>query len=231
MSLSDLSVGVFAKYPLPGQVKTRLIPELGELQATQLAHFLIARSLAQLADVKGKLRSVVLWTSGGDSDQWQRLLHSMSLPLPLSSITLLPQSEGDLGRRMQWAVHQQLKTSRYAMLLGADAVGFGAGHVINLLEACQLSPDEVAFCPADDGGYVAVCLGQELPDIFLSDIAWGSGLVAQQTRSVLASLNKRAEWLPSAQDLDEPSDFQHAIASGNIPKNWQHLYGSGNWLT
>ena len=42
------SVGVFAKYPLAGQVKTRLIPLLGPQCAAEFARYLILSTLSRL---------------------------------------------------------------------------------------------------------------------------------------------------------------------------------------
>ncbi len=207
---SPLTVGVFAKYPQAGRVKTRLQPLLGSQQCEQFARYLLLSTLDKLHGV-----NVTLWTDGGTTEQWDTLLNGRI-------VTRQVQPQGHLGLRMQTAVEAMLTHSDMVVLLGPDAVQFSKTHLEELQQEAVKSG--LAFIPAFDGGYVAMACTRCVPDVFSEQIDWGTEKVAAQTRDILVSLGIKAQWLDAQLDIDEPEDLHAAIAQGDLPPDWATRY-------
>lgn len=224
----SLSLGLFAKYPEAGKVKTRLAPLLGDVGAARFAHYLILNSLHKFLHGLQAGQKLVLWYDGGTLSAWCDLLGRAGVSE--SKVVLCSQSTGTLGQRMAYAMETQLIDSNFAMLVGADAVQLKPHHVSTLLESTRSNSHGLAFIPAHDGGYVAVCMNKLHHTVFHESIAWGTDLVAEQTRSRLAESGLTATWLPPLADIDEPEDYQQALLVGDIPADWLQHYGSEKWL-
>lgn len=205
-----VTVAVFAKYPEAGRVKTRLMPVLGAEQCAAFARYLLLSTLDKLQGV-----NVVLWTDGGSTEQWTRLLDGRAIQRHI-------QPEGHLGVRMQTAVEAHLIDSELVVLLGPDAIGFSIADLHELQVAARQGG--LAFVPAHDGGYVAVACNRLVPEIFSSAIEWGTAAVAEQTRDALQQRGLQAVWLPPQLDIDEPDDLELAIQSGCVPADWPLRY-------
>ncbi|WP_341236289.1 TIGR04283 family arsenosugar biosynthesis glycosyltransferase [uncultured Limnobacter sp.] len=207
---SPLTVAVFAKYPYPGRVKTRLAPLLGAEQCAAFARYLLLSTLDKLQGM-----NVVLWTDGGSDQQWAELLRGRA-------VQRCVQPEGHLGKRMQTAVETHLKRSELVVLLGPDAIEFTQADLHELQRAARQCG--LAFVPAHDGGYVALACNRNVPEIFSASIAWGTASVAEQTRAALQQHHLSAVWLPSQLDIDEPADLDRAIELGCLPVDWPVRY-------
>ena len=62
----DVDIAVFARAPIAGQAKTRLIPRLGAAGAARLQRQLTERALARARAVRAA--RVTLWTTADDAD-------------------------------------------------------------------------------------------------------------------------------------------------------------------
>lgn len=205
-----LTVAVFAKYPEPGRVKTRLAPVLGADQCAAFARYLLLSTLDKLQGA-----NVVLWTDGGTPEQWEELLQGRNLIRKV-------QPDGHLGLRMQAAVDTHLKHSKVVVLLGPDAVEFSLSDLQKLQSLAN--QNQLAFLPAHDGGYVALACSHCVPAVFSESIAWGTSAVAEHTRQALMVCRVNAVWLEPQMDIDEPDDLQRAISLGHVPANWAERY-------
>ena len=210
------TIAVFAKYPEPGRVKTRLQPLLGAKQCANFARYLLLSTLDKL---RGE--NVVLWTDGGTDAQWNELLTDRE-------VERYVQPQGHLGVRMQTAVDAHLKYSKLVVLLGPDAVQFTVNNLVQLELAAK--KQSVALVPALDGGYVALACTRSLPTIFSDSIQWGSASVAEQTRAALHACGVEAKWFDAQLDIDEPEDLEFAIEKGFVPIDWAECY-TKDWVS
>ncbi|HXV08166.1 MAG TPA: glycosyltransferase, partial [Burkholderiales bacterium] len=96
MTGERILVQVFAKAPMPGEVKTRLIPVLGREGATELYCRLVQHTLATVA--MARVGSIELWTTAAPRNEEFLRARERLLGIPL-----LPQPDGDLGARMSAA--------------------------------------------------------------------------------------------------------------------------------
>ena len=198
-------VVVFAKAPLPGQAKTRLIPAFGAEEAARLAGCLLDHALAQA--MQARVGPVELCMSPGPDDAaWQ----GVALP---EGVQCLDQGEGDLGARMARAVQRVTADppGQPVLLMGTDCPELTS--LIIREAAAQLAQNDAVLIPVADGGYVLVGLRAHCPEIF-RDMAWSTPVVAAETLRRLAAGGLRV-WLgPTLHDIDEPADRVH------LPDAW-----------
>ncbi|MBI5281281.1 MAG: TIGR04282 family arsenosugar biosynthesis glycosyltransferase [Candidatus Solibacter usitatus] len=164
---------VFAKAPIAGRVKTRLIPRLGAKGAAELHRAFVREMLARL---RGDF-DVELHTDE-ETDAWGEF------PVPRRL-----QAAGDLGQRMHAALEAALEEGRpAAMIVGSDAPTLPRAHVEELLE----SGADVALGPAEDGGYWGIAARRVAADMF-AGVAWSAAdtLVRTEAGCARAGLTVR----------------------------------------
>jgi len=192
---------VFAKAPVPGQVKTRLIPALGpegaaRLQARLLEHTLAMACAAQLARVE-------LWLAG-------ELSHpGIQEQVSRHGVMLNEQQGMDLGERMAGAFASQAEIPGKRLIIGTDCPSMDAAVLDQALAA--LDAADVVFQPAEDGGYTLIGMQHCWPQLF-EGIDWGGPRVLAQSLERADSLGLTVSLLPMAWDLDRPEDYRRAIA-------------------
>ena len=203
-AMQDLCpVIVFAKAPVPGFAKTRLIPALGAQGAARLAERLLEETLRQaLASAIGPV--LLCCTPDASHAAFKRMAQRFA-------VTLSVQGEGDLGQRMCRALEAALEGHSRVVLIGTDAPGLDAA--VLRLAADALLEHEAVFGPATDGGYTLVGLSRPAPGLF-EGIAWSTPQVMLQTRERIVQQRLRHAELPELHDIDEPADLVH------LPHHW-----------
>jgi rSAM/selenodomain-associated transferase 1 len=199
-------VAVFAKAPVPGQVKTRLAPVLGADGAAALHAGLVRRALSTAVD--SRLGAVELWCAPDTAHPFfQRCAEQFGA-------TLHAQQGEDLGQRMAAAFAHGLASGGHVVLIGSDCPVLEPADLRDA--AAAVAGHDAALAPAEDGGYVLVALARPLPDLF-HGIAWGTSAVMGQTRARLASLGIAWKELPMRWDVDRPEDFARLQREGKLP--------------
>ena len=202
MSRIDCAVVVFAKAPLPGYAKTRLIPALGAEGAARLARGLLEAALDAALDAG--IGPVELCCA---PDARQPAFADLARRAEAS---LTGQGEGDLGERMARALARSLREHAAAIVIGTDAPGLDAAYLRGAADA--LATHDAVFGPALDGGYTLVGLRRPAPALF-EGIDWSTPQVMAQTRARLARLGLRHAELAPLADIDEPADLRHLQAA------------------
>jgi uncharacterized protein len=176
---------VFAKAPVPGKAKTRLIPALGEWGAARL-HARLLRHAVRTALASGC----------GPVEVHGTARHSFFRSL---KTRFRLQRGRDLGERMLHA----LSRNPGAILIGTDCPALTAA---DLRRATRLlrSGAEVVIAPAEDGGY-ALIGARRVPVELFRDIAWGTSSVYDETVKRLKPYRWRA--LRTVWDVDRPEDL------------------------
>jgi uncharacterized protein len=191
------TVVVFARAPEPGRVKTRLIPELGEAGAAALHRRLVAHSLAAASEAA--IGPVELWCAPDAGDPFFGECERRF------GVSLHPQSEGDLGARMQRAFESVLARGARAILIGSDIPALSGRYLRDAGRALARG-DDVVIGPAKDGGYVLIGLSRCDPELF-REIPWGGPEVLAETRRRIAALHWRSSELATLWDVDRPEDL------------------------
>lgn len=188
---------VFARAPIPGQAKTRLIPALGPDGAAEVHRRLLLRTLeAVRAATAGPLE---LWCTPTCEHPVFTFCRDRF------GLTLQPQAGDDLGQRMQNAFTAALEQHPFAVLVGSDCASLEAKLVEQAFRALEEGQDAV-IGPADDGGYVLLGLRRVHERLF-TGVPWGDQVVAALTRSRMRALGWRYLELPHQWDVDLPSDL------------------------
>lgn len=188
---------IFAKAPVVGTVKTRLIPALGAEGAADIYSELLTSTIQWLA--ANQIAPLVCWCT---PDTEHELFQHFSRHY---CVSLKTQIGADLGQRMQFAAVNELKESGPVLLIGGDCPPLNASHLLQALEWLTTGSDAV-IGPAEDGGYVLLGLRRLSKQLF-RDIPWGSGDVLTITRSRLANLAWNWRELETLWDLDRPTDI------------------------
>ena len=199
----SMAVIVFAKAPVAGLAKTRLIPALGAAGAAALAQRLLVHAVE--AAVAAGFDAVELCTTPDTRHPlFQQLQQQHRLALDA-------QGDGDLGARMQGALARALQTHEHALLIGSDLPGLDAACLRKA--AAALADHDAVFVPALDGGYGLVGLRRPAPQLF-EGMAWSTPQVMQHTRKRARAAGLRWAELPALADIDEPADLVH------LPPGW-----------
>lgn len=199
---------VFARPPLPGRVKTRLIPALGASGAARLQTRLIDRALGTAR--KARPAFVELHGAGVKGSSRLRALARRH------SVRLMAQASGDLGRRMALAIERGLRRARRVVLIGSDCPALRPADLRRAVSGLAGGCDAV-FAPAEDGGYALVAMRRPSGRVFDS-IEWGGAGVMGATRARLAELGWRWRELPQVWDIDRPEDYRRLTASGLLTR-------------
>lgn len=200
MSLS-FSLHMLARAPVPGKVKTRLIPALGEEGACSLQQLLLERALALPV---GDFCERFLWLDDAPDAELQALIEQFGW-------TLMEQPAGDLGERMRRIAALGLASSDAVILIGNDCPALDVNYLGHACSALQDHP--VVLGPAEDGGYVLLGLRRS-DNLLFSDMPWGTEHVLAMTRERLQQLAWSHHELQALWDVDRPEDLARLASLG-----------------
>jgi hypothetical protein len=196
-------VQVFAKAPVPGQVKTRLIPALGLEGATELYCRMVHRTLATTA--LARIGPTEIWTTEPAESAF---LEACKRVLGLQ---VRPQPQGDLGARMCAAAADGLRRFAAVLIVGIDCPSMSFDD-LHAAHAALTEGDDAVLGPAEDGGYWLLGLARCDPVLF-DGIRWGSCDVLDATRERLRALGWRWRELATRWDVDRPEDLARLAAA------------------
>ena len=190
---------VFARFPEPGRVKTRLIPALGPEGAARLHRRLVLRTLRTAEAAASSCNAQLeLHFDGADTDTVRNWIGNRCV--------CRPQSAGDLGERMARAFENGFRDgARAIVLIGSDCPGLSSQVLGSALERLEQAP--VVLGPATDGGYYLVGLVRPVPELFRG-IAWGGDRVLAQSIETLKRIGITPILLPELADIDRPADLK-----------------------
>ena len=207
---SRVTLQIFAKNPVPGQVKTRLALTVGDDDAAAIYCDLVERtlSLAAAARTTGVIDRIELWCSPDANAPMFATWRDRH------RIELKPQAGRDLGAKMKNALESAVAKGSRAIVIGTDCPAMDLPYLARAVAA--LDDHAAVLGPAEDGGYVLVGLSRPI-DAF-SGIPWSSPNTMAATREKLR--RERVRWLelPPLWDIDEAADLDRwqALSTANI---------------
>lgn len=204
--MTGVEIAVFARTPVAGQAKTRLIPLLGAKGAAQLQAHLLAAAVDKAAALPSAACS--LWVAGDTGHP------AITTAATRHCIPVEAQVGDDLGQRMHHAMGVALSRHAGCLIIGTDCPALTTAHLVKA--AAALQSHDVVLGPAEDGGYVLIGLTRPRPELF-AGIAWGSSTVLAATQRRIRDAGLRLYQLPPLPDLDTPDDYRHAQAQGWLP--------------
>lgn len=196
---------VFAKAPLAGLAKTRLMPALGPEGAARLAERLLEHTLQQALTLPVEHLELCV------SPTHQHPAFDRARDAALGCLHITLQGEGDLGERMHRAISRALTRHSRVLLIGTDAPSLNTAMLEQAHQALTNHP--AVFVPAFDGGYALVGLTRPAPALF-TGMTWSTPRVMQDTRARANAMGLTWAELPPVADIDEPADLAH------LPEAW-----------
>lgn len=202
--MRTIRIIIFAKAPLPGLSKTRLIPALGESGTAGLAKRMLEHTLGQAQAAEVGLVELCM-SPGPGHPAW----HSISIP---DSIHCSNQGEGDLGERLTRRVLKADSAGESVLMIGTDCPSLDANRLRSA--AADLQEHDAVIVPATDGGYVLLGLKRFDAAVFAA-IPWSTAAVTSETLKRLQTLRWSVRQHPALHDIDEPDDLRW------LPRSWQ----------
>jgi rSAM/selenodomain-associated transferase 1 len=180
---------IFAKQPVAGRVKTRLIPALGAEGAAELARAMLARTVAEALASGLKVELC----GEPDAATWFE-----------GEVERTAQGAGGLGERLARAAERVLAGGKGVLLIGADCPELDAARLRVAAEA--LDEVDAVIHPAADGGYVLLGLRGFHRSVF-EGVAWSTDAVCAQTLERVRALGWSVRVLETLRDVDEVADL------------------------
>lgn len=188
-------LGLFAKQPVAGQVKTRLASATSPAWAARVAAAFLYDAVERLAHISA--RRVLAFAPDDAASAFADAVGDR--------FTLVPQGAGDLGQRIARFFTAQVEAGAPAtVLLGTDSPTVPLDYVERAFT--ELEKADVVLGPATDGGYYLIGCGPRVPPIF-NGVAWSSAGVLAETVARLPA-GWQLALLPPWYDVDTLDDWQ-----------------------
>ena len=187
---------IFVKTPIPGQVKTRLQPQLTESQSAELY-------CSFLMDLDKEFKTVE------DFDTWYAVspekFNEDILAAFIQMDNYILQDGQDLGERMQNAF-QMLFSKGYErlVLIGSDIPSITTSIISQAL--LNLQSNDCILGPSKDGGYYLIALSRLYSELF-EGFPWSTPKVMEITLDKLKRNDLTYKLLPEFEDIDTYEDL------------------------
>jgi rSAM/selenodomain-associated transferase 2/rSAM/selenodomain-associated transferase 1 len=186
-------IQIFAKPPVEGKVKTRLIPDIGASKATRIFRYCLTYTLDLL---RSSHCNYQIWLSEETQD---RLFQQETYHL---------QQGIGLGDRMLFALKRALsdKSNNKVILIGSDCLDLNQQHFDQALAA--LDTNDIVLLPTFDGGFALIGC-RVIDPLLFNHVEWSTSHVLQQTIDNAKLLNYQVHLLKIVRDIDTFSDLSH----------------------
>ncbi len=193
----DSALIIFAKAPIPGQVKTRLCPPLTPDEAASLHGSVVLDMLERSRGLSSMDRFVACFPS--PDHVFFKILEERH------GVRLIAQTGEDLGARMASALADIFAQGyRRALVIGTDLPtlpGSLFGEALALLDTHDL-----VLGPAQDGGYYLIGLRKPAPELF-TGIPWSTDRVLALTQTKASAAGLKTALLQVRRDIDTVEDL------------------------
>jgi uncharacterized protein len=191
---------LFAKAPIIGRVKTRLAAKSSAAFAANLHQAFVedlSRRILTLPQVRLEIHS--------DALAWQQLSEHLQIPTRL-------QCAGDLGQRMLFAIKNGLAAGyERVLILGADSPNVPLPYLETLLNF----ESDLAFGPAEDGGYYAIAASKWHPQMF-DGVKWSTADALQGSLRAATAAGLTTATGLTWFDIDEYEDLDRLTSDWDL---------------
>jgi rSAM/selenodomain-associated transferase 2/rSAM/selenodomain-associated transferase 1 len=186
-------IQVFAKPPVEGKVKTRLIPDIGADKATRVFRHCLTYTLGLL---RSSHCNYQIWLSEETHDDiFQQEAYRIQQGI-------------GLGDRMLFALNSEVsaKPCHKVILIGSDCLDLNQAHFDQTFSA--LDNNDIVLLPTFDGGFALIGC-RVIDPLLFNRVEWSSSRVLQQTIDNAKLLNYQVHLLKMVRDIDTLSDLSH----------------------
>lgn len=194
---------VFAKAPIPGQVKTRLCPPLTPDEAATLHGSFVLDTLERTKTAAVKLKLPIdryLACAPTVTHVFFKIMEERQ------GVKLIDQVGDDLGERMNQACATRFAQGYgQVLLIGTDVPSLPLDYLQQAI--ALLERHDLVLGPAFDGGYYLIGLRRPIPELFV-DIPWSTDQVFRLTQEKAVALGLATALLEPWRDVDTLADLQ-----------------------
>ncbi|HVF11413.1 MAG TPA: TIGR04282 family arsenosugar biosynthesis glycosyltransferase [Abditibacteriaceae bacterium] len=198
------AIAVFARAPVPGQVKTRLAQAMGDEAAAALAGAMLCDTLAlarQAARQQSNCDVVLIYTP---VDGFAAGVYSLA---PFWAGPRLAQCDGDLGERLLDCVARLHEQGRErVVIIGADSPDLPPHWICHAFSI--LSRKALVCGPARDGGFYLLGTTGEIPRELFNGVVWSARSTLSQLQANAARLQLSVAAAPQWDDVDTIYDLR-----------------------
>jgi rSAM/selenodomain-associated transferase 1 len=195
---ADLII-LFAKAPIAGQVKTRLLPALSPQAAADLHTAFVYDMICRFSNLSGfdfELHTDIR------TDAWSD-----------TGVTRKLQISGHLGLKMIHALTEGTRAGyERSLISGSDAPTLP----VSSIQALFSSDADVALGPADDGGFYAISARRTDPFMF-AGVAWSQPHTMAESIKAMEHCGLTVEIGPAWFDIDNPADLDRLRSQPDLP--------------
>ena len=203
MSAATIGLGLMAKPPRPGIVKTRLAAAIGDGPAADLAAAFLADGVAMIAAAAGPadLACAVFYRPADGAAEIATLV-GQDWPMVFCD-------RGELGATMWEALSRLLaRHPAGAMVMGADLPLVPPAVLGEAAEVLRRGDGRtVVVMPSADGGYGLIGVRSALAAPLFAPMAWSTAGVLAETLGRAEAQGLTVHLLPEQHDVDEPEDL------------------------
>lgn len=209
---------IAAKNPLPGNVKTRLTPNLSHKQASELyACFL--QDLVERVFSLTEFDTYISFSENSDTD-----LEDLKKLLPYPNLKYQVQEGKDLGEKLKNSFKHFFNLGyKRIVIIGSDHPDLPLNILHKAFENLQKS--NAVIGPANDGGYYLIGLSKPETEVF-ENIDWSTAVVFSQTIEKFADLKLSHDVLKVWSDVDDYEaliKFWEKLPKGICPRTEDFL--------
>ncbi len=202
------AIALFARAPLPGQVKTRLVGRWGPEQVSDLYRAFVLDMWEMLCAFT-PTAELFLYTDR-EHEEWRSLAGAQARL----------QQGASLGERMLQCF-EQMHAAGFGplMIVGSDSPALSANLLAPWTDLLAQSP--ALLGPAEDGGYYAIGCREPHPRMF-EGVEWSSPHTLAQTAAALARCGLEPAYLARHFDVDTPEDLARLQSEPHLGRHTRH---------
>ncbi len=182
---------IFARWPEPGEAKTRLIPAFGADGAAAIYTKLLAHTVAVAKDSE---LDFTVRTTGAAPERFRQAFGD--------DVTFTDQGDGDLSAKLS-------RVPAPAIVIGSDCPGLTPALLRaarDTLARTDGGQEAMVIGPARDGGYYLLGFTEDAGFAF-ADMAWSTDTVFAETVRRFVARGIRPAILPELSDVDTADDL------------------------
>jgi rSAM/selenodomain-associated transferase 1 len=212
-TLSKLLV-VMAKNPVPGKVKTRLLPQISPVDAAALYRCFLLDRLEEIS-LLNTVDKAIAFTPEDARETFTALA--------LDGFDLFVQQGKDLGEKLNNIFEEKFASGYHAIsIVDSDSPDLPRSLISASFQLLLSKQADVVFGPCHDGGYYLVGMRTPHPELF-SDIPWSTEKVLSVSLERAGKSGLSVKLLSVWNDLDTFEDllkFYNKHKDRPTSQNW-----------
>ncbi len=186
---------IFTRIPIPGKIKTRLMPCYTPLECAQLHSYFLRDIVAECEKTEKDI--YIFYAPDGNVKILKKVLGFEQA---------YSKQQGDnIGSRMQQSMEEVFQNGyEKCILIGSDVPGLKAKHLEESFR--MLDEKDTVLGPTEDGGYYLIGSRKSIPEAF-EESHYSQGEVAKATKDKLEAAGYTVARAEKLLDIDTPKDL------------------------